>query len=71
MVLTATFPHAIVACMWRCARVVEGADCKSAHVGSIPTSVSGVSPVARESVATLVDVALTVFFSVLLLRVFA
>ena len=32
---------------WRCARVVEGADCKSAHVGSIPTSVSGAASPRR------------------------
>ena len=32
---------------WRCARVVEGADCNSAHVGSIPTSVSGAASPRR------------------------
>lgn len=42
---------------WRCARVVEGADCKSAHVGSSPTSVSGAASSRHRRVAGVVELA--------------
>lgn len=42
---------------WRCARVVEGADCNSAHVGSSPTSVSGAASPRQRRVAGVVELA--------------
>ena len=37
--------------------MVEGADCKSAHVGSIPTSVSGAASQRHRRVAGVVELA--------------